>query len=504
MGIGKIGALRFLRELWHHAPPTLRSGCFPMVRFLVFLSAAALWAAPSIAAPPPPPAAKAAPKPPVAGPAQPVLPSDADVQRIADDRVVTYRDSVGLVIGLIDPSGRRIVARGPARIGNDDNVDGNTIFEIGSLTKIFTAALLAEMARKGEVALTDPIAKYLPPGVKLPDRNGRSITLLDLATHTSGLPKTVANVAATDLNDPDAAMNADQLIQSVGAYELTRDIGSAYEYSDVGYQLLALALTEQAKTDFETLLRSRILAPLRMVSTRLSPSTAEKENVSSGYDSHLEPVARVSLPSLSGATGLRSTANDLLTFLAANLGLDTTPLNLALAEMLKVRRPTQYAELNIALGWHVATLHGKEIVWLSGQTAGYRAFIGFTPANKAGVVVLSNASNTIDDIGVHLLDNDTPLRTLHREAPISASQFDNYLGRYVVNDNFSLLVTRDKGHLYLQGTGQPRAELFSAGDDVFFLRAVEAEATFVTDESGRANSVRLSQGGKTAVAVRVQ
>jgi D-alanyl-D-alanine-carboxypeptidase/D-alanyl-D-alanine-endopeptidase len=433
-----------------------------------------------------------------------VLPGDPELQRIVDDRVVTYHDSVGLIIGVVEPSGRRLFARGPAQIGNDDSVDGDTIFEIGSVSKVFTALALADEARRGELSLNDPAAKYLPPGTKLPQRGSRPISLLDLGTHMSGLPKMPANVAITNFNDPNADMTVDQLLQSVAAYELTRDVGAGYEYSNAGYDLLGLAVANAGHTDFETLLKSRIFTPLHMVNTRIAPSLEEKDRLSAGYDAHLGPVPHARTPTLLGSDGVRSTANDLLDFIAANIGLTSSPLAPAMADMVKVQRPTQYTELKAALGWHVATLHGVEMVWENGQTAGYRAFIGFVPKSKIGVVVLSNSVNTIDDIGVHILDKNSPLRNLHREVPVKPSEFDSYIGRYQVSETFFLNVTRDGNRIYIQGTGQPRAELYSEGDGKFFLRVVDGAVIFQTDSGGRARSLSLSQGGKTVPALLVQ
>ncbi len=429
-----------------------------------------------------------------------ILPDNSELQRIVDDRVVTYHDSVGLIVGVIEPSGRRLFARGPAQVGNDDSVDGDTIFEIGSVSKIFTALALADEAHRGELSLNDPAAKYLPPGTVLPQHGPRAITLLDLGTHTSGLPKMPANVAITDFNNPNADMTAGQLLKSVAAYELTRDVGAGYEYSNAGYQLLGMAVTAAGHTDFETLLKSRIFSPLHMTNTRIASSLDEKDLLSAGYDAHLAAVPHARMPSLVGADGIRSTANDLLNFIAANIGLTPSPLAPAMAEMVKNQRPTQYLELKAALGWHVATLHGVEMVWENGQTAGYRAFIGFVPKTRVGVVVLSNSANGIDDIAVHILDKDSPLRTLHREVEVKSTQFDNYLGRYDVSDTFSLNVTRDGNRLFIQGTGQPRAELFASGDDTFFLRVVNGTVIFQTDGSGRAHSLSLAQDGKNVTA----
>lgn len=463
-------------------------------------SAPSMRTAPAPASTPP---ARTAPAPVVVSQV-PVFPSDPDIQRIVDDRVVTFRDTVGLIVGVVDPTGRRLFARGPAQVGNDDAVDGNTIFEVGGIAKTFTALLLSDAAHSGELSLNDPAVKYLPAGTTLPQRGPRPMTLLDLATHTAGFPKMPANVVVTDFNNPNAEMTVDQFLKSAAAYELTRDVGTGYEYSDAGYDLLGLAIADVGHIDYETLLKSRILGPLHMTNTRIAPSLDEKDRMSAGYDQHLTAVPHSRIPTLMGAVGMRSTANDLLEFIAANAGLTNSPLAPAMADMLKVRRPTQYDARKVAVGWHVVTLHGIEIVWANGQSEGYRAFIGFVPKTHAGVVVLSNSANTIDDIGAHLLDKDTPLRKSYREVDVKPASFDNYIGRYQVSETFSVNVTRDGNHLYIQGFGQPRAELFATGDDQFFLRVVDGLVVFHTDGSGRATSVSLTQDGKTVVAQLVQ
>jgi CubicO group peptidase (beta-lactamase class C family) len=450
-----------------------------------------------------PSAPKAVPKREAGPQSGSTLPLDSDVQRIVDDRTATYRDTVGLVVGVIDPSGRRLNVRGPSLVGNDDPVDGDTIFEIGSISKVFTALLLSDMARRGELSLNDPVEKYLPANTKLPQRR-QSMTLLDLATHMSGLPKTLSNVAVTDFNNPNADMTQDQFLRSVQTYDLPRDVGAAYEYSNAGYQLLGLALADAGHADLESLLRNRILAPLHLDSTWISISAAEKDRSAGSYDEHLSPVPHPRLPALLGSEGMRSTANDLLDFLAANIGLKATPLAPAMADMIKLRRSTQYAELKAAIGWHVATLHGVEIIWHNGQTDGSRAFIGFAPMSRTGVVVLSNSANTIDDIGVHLLDPQTPLRALHREVPVNPGQFQNYIGRYAVSETFALEITQDGSRLFIQGPGQPRAELFAETADKYFLRVVDGEVVFQTDGNGHTRGLQLTQDGKTVSALRIR
>lgn len=441
----------------------------------------------------------ATPSAPAAKPQSP-LPPDSELQRIVDDRVVTYRDTVGMVIGVVDPTGRRLFVRGPARTGDDESVDGDTVFELGAVTQIFTALLLTDAARRGELSLTDPVAKYLPPDLEPPERKKRQMTLADLATHTSGLPQTVSNVRVVDLNNPNADLTADQLVASIHAHELTQDIGT-YQRSDAGYSLLGIAIEDALKTDFATLVHDRLLTPLHMDRTGFADPP---DNVAAFYDEHLNPTPRPRRPQLLGASGLRSTANDLLDFLQAELGQVRTPLAPALSDMTKTRRSTDFLEISSAIGWRIVLLHGTEIVWQAGQGPGYRAFLGYSPQLHAGVVVLSNSSNGIEDIGLHILDPQTPLRKLRREIPVNPSEFDALVGRYAVNDNFVLSVTRDGNRLYIQGSGQPRAELFAQDPQRFFLRVVNGEVEFQKDGSGRAHALSLWQNGKTAYALRVE
>ena len=149
--------------------------------------------------------------------------SDDEIRKILAERIGANENDVGIVVGIIGPQGKRIISFGHRNAGDSRLLDGDTVFEIGSVTKAFTALLLADMVGKNEVALADPVTKYLPADAKVPERNGRSIALVDLATHTSGLPFMPENAPA--LNDPAAAKySAADLRQYVGGYQLKRDI----------------------------------------------------------------------------------------------------------------------------------------------------------------------------------------------------------------------------------------------------------------------------------------
>jgi serine-type D-Ala-D-Ala carboxypeptidase/endopeptidase len=179
-------------------------------------------------------------------PAQPrggsALPTDAEIRQILIDRIDAQKQGVGIVVGVVGPTGRHVVVHG--RLAKDDPrpLDGDTVFEIGSVTKVFTSLLLIDMAKRGELALTDPVAKVLPAGVKMPERDGTQITLQDLATHTSGLPRLPGNLVA-NLANPFADYSVEQPYRFLSDFQLTRGIGSQYEYSNLGGGLLGLGRT---------------------------------------------------------------------------------------------------------------------------------------------------------------------------------------------------------------------------------------------------------------------
>ena len=329
------------------------------------------------------------------------LPTDAQIRDLLIERIDKQHQSFGIVVGVIDSTGRRTVSYGKFDADDKRAVDADTIFEIGSVTKVFTSLLLADMVQRGEAALTAPVAKHLPSGVKTPQRNGRQITLEDLATHTSGLPRLPSNLHPKDSANPYVDYSVEQLYEFLSGYQLTRDIGSQYEYSNLGGGLLGHVLARQAGIDYEKLVRSRICEPLGMRSTGITLSDEMKTRFAVGHDATMQRVAYWDLPTLAGAGALRSTVNDMLTFVGANLGYVKSPLAPAMAAMLAVHRPTGTPGLEIGLGWHILTHDGHEIVWHNGGTRGFRSFIGFERKTGAGVVVLSNAETSagIDDIG---------------------------------------------------------------------------------------------------------
>jgi len=199
------------------------------------------------------------------------LPSDAAIRALLAQRLDEEHDGVSLVVGVTNGARRRVIAHGAAAFDAEPTPDAKTLFEIGSNTKVFTALLLAEMAGREEVRLDDPVGQYLP-GVALPEREGRPITLRHLAAHMSGLPRDADNYAASDRAQPFADFSVERLHDFLGCYRLDRDPGAAHAYSNVGAGLLGHALARRAGKSFETLVRERIAGPLGMPDTTIALS----------------------------------------------------------------------------------------------------------------------------------------------------------------------------------------------------------------------------------------
>jgi CubicO group peptidase (beta-lactamase class C family) len=330
------------------------------------------------------------------------VPSDAEILAALQSRIDVEKRGVGLVVGIVDAAaGRRTLAYGRLARGGSARVDGETLFEIGSITKTFTSLLLTDSVRRGEVKLDDALAKYVPRGVRVPEKDGRQITLADLATHTSGLPSRPPGFNAADPTNPWADYTIDQLYASLGESVLQGAVGVGYTYSNFGIALLGQALAEGAVTSYETLMQRRVLEPLRMLSTTFTVRPAAARRFATGYDARLNPVPHWEFASIAPAGGLHSSANDMLALLEVECGLRSHPLNIAMADQLRVRRPAD--EGDQALGWHLKPYEDGEIAWHAGATGGFQSFAGFDRERRMGVVVLSNTAVLVGNVGLYAL-----------------------------------------------------------------------------------------------------
>jgi CubicO group peptidase (beta-lactamase class C family) len=297
------------------------------------------------------------------------------------------------------------------------------------------------------------VAKFLRSDrVTVPQRGGRQITLIDLATNTSGLPPYFPGYGSRGLFSSDWMV--DSGYRFLTNHSLAHDIGTRYEYGNFGVVLLGHALALKAGTSYEELVRDRIGTPLGMKDTAIALSADMAARLAPGHDAQLAPA----------------------------------PMN----KMLEHRRPGGFPpSTHTALGWMVVPTTTGEVAWHAGRASGYRTFAGIDRSKGVGVVVLSNGDTEtgVTDLGLHLLDAQFPLRRQVAEISVDAERLDRYVGRYDYSPAFSYTITREDKRLFIQATGYLKNEMFAKSEHEFFLKAMHAQVVFEAGEAGAARAL---------------
>lgn len=444
----------------------------------------------------------------------PVLSSASEIHKILVDRIGTENNGVGIVVGVVGPEGRRIISYGRRNADDTGPLDGDTVFEIASVTKVFTALLLADMVERKEVALADPVAKYLPADFKVPEHNRRAITLVDLATHTSGLPFMPENAPA--LNDPAAAKySTADLKQYLASYQIKRDIGAEWDYSNLGYWLLSEALSSRAELGYEDLVRTRVLAPLKLTNTDFALSPKMKGNLAVGHDAALQPAPIVSALGvysiMPAGGGLYSTVNDLSALLAVAMGYEHSLLAPAMKLAVNTRRSVQSGNEQ-GLGWNIFGTDNDQVVFRDGSSFGYASAIAYDAKKRVGVVVLTNRVGDVGDIARHLLRPDFPLakqtNTKHTEIKVDTALLDKYAGRYEAKGEGIFTVAREADFVTIESPadwGLPKLRIRPESRRDFFASELPLRVTFNIDNDGRPSGLLIypPRGQKAVPALRI-
>nr|WP_237534585.1 serine hydrolase [Streptomyces sp. SID3343] len=347
---------------------------------------------------------------------------DTLARRTADALVAAGQP--GVVVGAISGEDTAIAGAGTAgtagaragagNSGVEGGTDGNgppgprTMFEIGSVTKTFTSLVLLSRVRAGAVALDQPVRELLPEGTRVPELNGRAITLVDLATHTSGLPRLPPRMTQWPKlfrRDPYARYTPDRLLGELAKTRLLSIPGEQVLYSNLGVALLGTALAHHAGTDYATLVTREVIEPLGLTDTVLTLDRDQAARMAQGYVEAGKPTPPWTFDAFAGAGGLRSTAVDMIAFVRAHLG--DGPAAGALRESCAVRRPISEGTW-MQPGW--VTVREEDPIHLhDGGTGGFVSLIGLMPSRHAAVVVLANSTGDVTQPGVRLLDEISTL-----------------------------------------------------------------------------------------------
>jgi CubicO group peptidase (beta-lactamase class C family) len=317
-----------------------------------------------------------------------------------------------LAIGVLTPEGKRDFGFGTFTLdGKDQQPDEHTLYEIGSITKIFTSTLLAQLVLEKKIKLDDPVQPWLPAEWKLPRRDDRDITFLHLATHTSGLPVQPPGLVLFVLlggavEDPYGRFDSPALAKSLENIQLPRPIGSRHEYSNLGVGLLGHALARVDGADsYEALLAKRILRPLGMEETSIRLSDEQKKKLAPGHDGFGKQTSGWNFATLEACGGIRSNAGDMLRFLEAAMAKTDTSLQPAFAFAQQPWRELNVKGVEIGLCWMRSNSGPGVLLWHNGGTGGYASFMGFRQKSGIGVVILCNgAERAVDELGAKIIE----------------------------------------------------------------------------------------------------
>jgi CubicO group peptidase (beta-lactamase class C family) len=362
------------------------------------------------------------------------------------------------------------------------------------------------MVERKMVRLDDPVRKFLPPGAIPPATEGATeITLLDLATQSSGLPRMPSNFRPKDPANPYVDYGPAQLYEFLSAQTLVKKPDAAYLYSNLGVGLLGHTLSLRNGTSYEKMVVDYVATPLAMLGTGVALTGGLKARLAPGHDADGDSAANWDFDALAGCGGLRSTADDMLRYLAAQLN---PPAKLAAAIRAShvPRAKTGTPPGSIALAWHIRP-DGKTY-WHNGGTGGYRSFSSFNPDKNTAIVVLTDtAAPQVDALGDSVLKAlaGEPVEPLKIRPAISLDTtiLDRYPGEYELGRNVRFTIRRDGNHLTAQLTGQQAFRLFAESESKFFYRAVEAEITFTLNEQGAVTGLTLHQNGRDLPAKRL-
>lgn len=436
--------------------------------------------------------------------------SNGDVRAALEQRFKGDRTGACIAAGVID-DGATATAYYCADPTSQRPYDEHTAFEIGSVTKTMTAALLAEFIARGEVTLGDPIAKLLPPGTVVPSFRGREITIGEIVTHTSGLPGIPARYTPPDMNNPYAAVTERDLLGTLAATELTREPGSKWEYSNFAMMVLSYALARRSGKDYETLLRERLLERLGMNETYVAHPPPHVRLAQGHLSNAMTAVPWDFPPDMAGVGGVRATLPDMLRYLEGQLGTRESAITPALARTQEV--VASVSGHRMGMNWNLSTRNGHTVAAHEGGTGGYSSYAGFDRTAKRAVVLLSDTALVSVDglgrLGTHLLDPAAPAGPPRLVATADARLIDALVGKYRLPSGLGIELRHKDSALAIQADAQPEFEMGydSAGDfyplrfDATLRPKRKADGTYTFTWLQLGGAMEAERIGPSAVAV---
>ena len=389
----------------------------------------------------------------------------------------------GITVVMVNPDGRTYFTYGNLSYDKPWATDETALYEIASVTKTFAALLLSEMVEAGDVSLSDPVAGFLPAGVSIPT-GGATMTLEHLATHTSGLPNSPPNLAATITDHGNQFANYFQsdFYEFLNTYTLPRAPGASFEYSNAGIGLLGHVLALSQGKDFETLLKERVLDPMGMLDTKITLSEGDEERRAPGHHGVVErPKFEMNI--LAPAGGLLSCGQDLGNYLEYQLGIQNGTIGPAVQAAHEKHFDLPGMPYDMGLGWWI--WRNKGVIQHGGDSHGSTSFVGFRDSTQTGVAIVSNNrghnSLAVSDLGFHCLNQSEPLNPILQLPAVDEEDLRDVVGRYEHVSGTVFNIGLEHGWLFLDIPGQTSYTLFhiSSGSQFKMLDfGLDADVTF--------------------------
>jgi CubicO group peptidase (beta-lactamase class C family) len=419
--------------------------------------------------------------------------------------VVEGEVAVGFVVGTLSEGEDWVGGFGETRLGSQEAPGAQTLYEIGSITKVFTGVLLAGAVLRGEVNLEDPVNRFLPPEAQIPDHASGPVRLWHLTTHTSGLPRMPGNFKPANAADPYVDYSEADLFAALPKVKTLSPPGEKYAYSNLGGGLLGVVLARATGQPYGELLRKRILDPLELRDTRMALDDGQRARLAPPYDADRRPASEWHFDVLAPAGALRSSADDLLRFARAVLDPPKSELGDALRKSREELFVSADGKINIAFGWH--KFPNESVISHDGRTLGYAASLTLDLEHNEALVFLTNSPGR--EVGVlaaqaldFMLEKEIRPNPIRVELHLSDKVLDRYVGTYRFGAFQELTLSRREGGLLAQMTFQGAAHIYASGEEEFFYRAVDARIIFDLDKNGRPTGLALHQNGQILRAQR--
>ncbi len=436
-------------------------------------------------------------------------PMRIDAQKIKQ-LVQPYLDAEvinGVSIGVVKGDQNWTADYGHLSVASNEAPEKRTIYEIGSVTKVFTGILLAHAVETGKVTLDQSIGTLLPQLQAANPTVGDSVTLRHLTTHMSGLPRMPDNIAPANPADPYADYDRERLVAFLKGVKPARAPGVSGEYSNVAVGLLGELLAIKAEQDYGTLLGQVITGPLQMDDTGVELNPSQTDRLAPPHNANRDADSNWHFSAMTGAGAIRSTTSDMMRFIRANLDPPKDDLGKALNLAWQQHVPAKGEAFAMGLGWHIA--RDGQTRWHNGQTGGYHSMLMVNRQFDAGVIVLCNtATGEVDALAesiIQLLAGiDVEPRTFPKVAVVDAAAVARLAGNYQLFPGFVLSVRADGDKLFAEATGQTEIRVFPTSASEWYYKVVPAKLTFELPADGPATSVTLHQGGRDMKGARIK